>query len=378
MVARTFRPQVSMLGVALEGYKSTAGFEQALQLGVHWVRRWDPISWRDVEPTEGIYRWEVLAGLEDELWRARASNVEPVISIQYTPQWAQKVVPYTCGPIRPDKLEAFARFMEQVVARYGSSSPFGVRYWQVGNEPDVAPGEVGPNSIYGCWGDPHDPYYGGGYYAEMLRVVYPRVKRVDPQAQILLAGLLLECDPAATSPGHGCINEQRWRSGFFLEGVMRAGGGEYFDIANLHSYAELRLDLPSRMHSYYAWSGPSGGTGLPEKVAFVRRVMGQYGYAGKPVFSGEVALKCEEPSPECYDVGAAFVPRAYAEAYGLNLVGAIYYALISEFKYKGLLLPDFTPKPAFWSYAFFSSQLAGADYVGPVMGYDGVTGYTFS
>jgi len=375
-VARRFRPQIAMLGVAIERFNNESGWEKALELKVHWMHRWQPISWRDVEPNEGEYHWEVLADLERELLRARASGIEPIIPIQFTPQWAQKVVPYTCGPIRADKFEAFAAFMEQVVTRYGSSSPYGVRYWQLGNEPDVAPEEIDPESWFGCWGDPDDPYYGGGYYAEMLKAVYPRIKAADPQAQVVLGGLLLECDPYTMTVGDECKNEWRLKSGLFLEGVMQAGGGDYFDVADVHSYAHLS-DLPARMHSYYAWSGDWGGTGLPEKVAFVRQVMAKYGYGDKPVFAGEIALKCDEPTDECYDVAAAFVPRAYAEAYGLNLLGGIYYALISEFKYKGLLLPDFTPRPAFWAYKFMSSQLLGTRYEGSVTDYPGVSGYMF-
>jgi hypothetical protein len=139
----------------------------------------------------------------------------------------------------------------------------------------------------------------------------------------------------------------------------------------------LRLDLPSRMHSYYGWSGGRGGTGLPEKTGFVRKVLEQYGYGNKPVIAGELALKCDEPTPVCHEVAAAFVPRVYAEAYELDLLGGVYYALISEFKYKGLLLPDFTPRPAYWAYRFMNSQLADAQYIGPVNGYEGVSGSAF-
>ena len=39
----------------------------------------------------------------------------------------------------------------------------------------------------------NDPYYGGGYYAEMLKIVYPQIKAADPEAQILIGGLLLFC-----------------------------------------------------------------------------------------------------------------------------------------------------------------------------------------
>ncbi|MGD2178272.1 MAG: hypothetical protein PVG71_10665, partial [Anaerolineae bacterium] len=345
----------------MERFDEASGLETASELGVGWVRRWEHISWRLVEPNEGDYHWEVLDGLAEEFLRARERGLEPVVEIHFTPRWAQKVVPYACGPIRTDKFEAFAEFVGQLVTRYGPSSPYNVRYWQLGNEIDVAPGEVGPESVFGCWGDPDDAYYGGEHYAEMLKVVYPRMQAADPQVQVMMGGLLLECDPYVTTPGNGCKNELRWRSGFFLEGVMRAGGGEYFDVVDVHSYALLRVDLPSKMHSQYAWSGTEGGTGLPENVAFARQVMARYGYDHKPVFAGELALKCEEPTATCYDVAAAFVPRAFAEAYELDLLGGIYYTLISpdsyRSRYKGLLRPDGSARPAYWAYAFMSERL---------------------
>lgn len=372
------RAAARLLGVAVEGFGNQYAYDRIAQLGAHWVRRYRELSWLAVEPVEGQLHWEVLAELEGELLRARADGFQPVINIQMTPEWAQGVASYPCGPVKRDKFEAFARFMEQVVARYGSQTRYGVHYWQIGNEPDVAPTEVWPDAPFGCWGDPNDHYYGGPYYADMLKVVYPRIKAADPGAQVMMAGLLLECDPETMSPGNGCENERRWASGRFLEGVLINGGGPFFDVVDVHSYAVLRMDLPQRMHSYYAWSVPAGGgTGLPEKIGFVRRILARYGFENKPVFAGEVALKCDDPTPECYEVGAAFVPRVYVEAYNLNLVGATYYALITEFKFKGLLLPDFTPKPAFAAYKYLGSQLGRARYQGAVTEFQGVAGGQF-
>jgi hypothetical protein len=378
-VAAGFRAEPSLLGVAIEEFRDAHGFQQALELDARYMRRHHEISWREVEPREGEYHWEVLQGLEPELLAARAQGIEVLLSVQMTPDWAQKVPPYACGAIRADKFDAFAKFVEQLVGHFGSRSPYGVRYWQIANEPDIAPSEIyPPDAVYGCWGDPQDPYFGGGYYAELLKIVYPRIKAVDPGAVVVMGGLLAECDPQTTQPGNGCLNETRWKSGLFLEGVMRAGGGAYFDVASIHSYAEYRPDLPQRMHSLYSWTqDPTGGTGLPEKIAFLRRGLAAHGYADKPVFAGEISLKCQEPTPDCYDAGAAFVPRAYAEAYALGTKCAMYYSLINESYYKGLLLPDLTPKPAYWAFKFMSDQIGEATYEGPVTKYAGVTGHSF-
>ena len=126
---------------------------------------------------------------------------------------------------------------------------------------------------------------------------------------------------------------------------------------------QLRLDLPSRMHSFYGWSGPLGGTGLPEKVAFVRQVMAQKGY-NKPVFVGEVALKCTDGTAECYDAAAAFVPRVYAEAYRLGVTGQVYYLLIADIVHYSLMTSDFAARPMYESYEVVSNYLRNSRYEG--------------
>ena len=307
LLMRAYRPQASLLGVALEGYFDEAGLQQTLALHPRFGRRWRDIAWRDVEPKEGQYHWEVLAPLEDELRRAAGAGLTPILNVQMTPKWAQKNSPYACGPIKSEKFGAFADFMVQLVQRYGSNTEYGVRYWQIANEPDVAVGIVPPDSVFGCWGSLDDPYYGGGQYGEMLKVVYPRIKEADPNALVMMGGLLLECDPYTGSVPATCKNQERLKSGLFLEGVLKAGGGAYFDILDIHNYGLLSLDVPAHMSDQYNWSPPDGGTGLPEKVAFVRRVLDQYGFGDKAIMSTELALKCEEPSDECQEAGAAYI-----------------------------------------------------------------------
>lgn len=377
ILMRKFRPQAPMLGMALEGFFDAAGWQETLALHPRFVRRWQHIAWRDVEPREGEYRWDVLAGLEQELRTAEASSATPILNVQMTPEWAQKIKGNACGPIAADKFQAFAAFMERLVLRYGSNSEFGVRYWQIGNEPDIVVGIVPGDSPFGCWGDLSDPYYGGGHYGEMLKVVYPRIKAADPQAQVMVGGLLLECDPYTMTVPDTCVNEKRFQSGYFFEGILKAGGGDFFDVADVHGYGELRPDLPSHMSSYYHWSPAAGGTGLPEKVRFVRRLLEQYGYSNKAIMATELALKCEEPGPACEDAGSAYIPRVFAEAHQLGLAGTVYYALITEFKYKGLLLPDLTPKPQYQAFRFLASQLSWVEYVKPV-DLPGISGTEFN
>ena len=371
------RPPAPALGTAVQYFATRSGFDKALEIDVRWLRRWYPLSWLAVEGKEGAYRWEALAQLGEELLHARAHNIEPIIEIQWTPYWAQKVPGHSCSAIRADKFDAFAQFMEQVVSRFGTHTPYRVRYWQLGNELDVAPQETSPDSYFGCWGDVNDPYYGGEHYAEMLKVVYPRIKAVDADAQVMLGGLLLECDPYTMTVPETCVSARRLKSGYFLEGVLKNGGGDYFDIADMHTYAEYRPNLPLRMHSYYSWGEEQGGTGVPEKAKFMRDVLARYGHGTKPLVLGEAALKCTQPTPACYEAAAAFIPRAFAEAYALQLHGAVYYPLVANQAYYALLKGDLSSRPMYDAFKFMSSQLSDAQYDQPVADYTGVAGYRF-
>ena len=55
----------------------------------------------------------------------------------------------------------------------------------------------------------------------------------------------------------------------------------------------------------------------------------------------------------------------------------IYYALITEFMYKGLLLEDHTPKKQYYAYQYLGSQLSWVEHVGPVTQFSGVEGQEF-
>ena len=123
--------------------------------------------------------------------------------------------------------------MHALVARY-SVALYNIKYWELWNEPDIASSNFPGDNLFGCWGDPNDPYYGGGYYADMLREVYPQIKAADPQGQVLVGGLLLDCDPRL---GAGCEKvKNNNQPSKFLEGILRKNGVPFFDGVSFHAY----------------------------------------------------------------------------------------------------------------------------------------------
>lgn len=256
--------------------------------------RYNGIIWHEVEPTEnGGYNWNALSGLESELQRIREKGLEPVVIIRGTPEWAQirwgkYNLKYYCGPIAPEKLSRFGQFVRNVVERY-SKPPYSVKYWEFGNEPDVDPYLVDTNYPFGCWGNENDPYYGGGYYAEMLRTVYPIVRNVDPTAQVVFGGLLLDCDPGNPPPNKTCLPAR------FLEGVLVNGGGNSFDILAYHAYPSW---TPFQGYGYDqdlefgSWKHRGGI--LRGKLSYLREILMTYGYSNKPIHMNEGGLICWE------------------------------------------------------------------------------------
>jgi hypothetical protein len=179
LASSTPEPPPSIFGVEMDQITTGGGLDQVAAANTSWVRR-NAVVWSSIETTEGKYDWSGMAGLESELQNASIKNISVVLIVRSTPQWARKIAGTgpACGPISQAKLPAFGNFMRALVARY-SVAPYNVKYWEMWNEPDFP--IITGDQIYGCWGDPSDAYYGGGYYAEMLKAVYPQIKAADPK-----------------------------------------------------------------------------------------------------------------------------------------------------------------------------------------------------
>ena len=172
-------PSEPIGGIELHAITDQGGLSLLRDTNTHWIR-YNGLFWADVEPNEGERNWDAFANLKSELQTASEQGYEVILIVRNSPTWARTIPDYHCSPIKPEKLNAFASFMYDVVTKY-SAPPYNVKYWEMGNEPDVDHKLIPPTMPFGCWGDDQDEYYGGGYYAEMLKAVYPQVKISGPQ-----------------------------------------------------------------------------------------------------------------------------------------------------------------------------------------------------
>lgn len=369
-----------MIGIESSKMKFRDWEELIAESGLRFVRH-NGLIWDTVEPNEGNLQWDAVADLETKLEDASANGLATILIIRGTPSWAQKQPGSKCGPITQDKLNLFASFMFEAVSRY-SAPPYNVKYWELGNEPDVDPSLVQSDSVFGCWGDKNDPYYGGRYYAEMLKVTYPAIKAADPEAKVLIGGLLLDCDPTNPAEGQDCS------SGKFFEGVLIAGGGDYFDIVSFHGYPPYTISPFGEGGLYYDEHFPSweqrGGVVLG-KVDFLRNTMAAYS-VDKPIIHTEGSLICPEwnstdcnpPGDEFFDSQADYVVWLYVRNWANGLLGTMWYKFEGPgWRFGSLLDQNQNPRPAYYALKFLTEILNGAQYSKPVKQYDQVNGYEF-
>jgi hypothetical protein len=317
--------------------------------------------------------------MESELKAAAANGLHVILIVRDAPYWAQAKPGIPCGPIKPEKLNAFASFMHDLVARY-SQPPYNVQYWELGNEPDIDSSLVPGDSIFGCWGDIQDPFYGGGTYSDMLRVVYPAVKSADPNAQVVIGGLLLDCNPdnppkTASGEPKDCTPAR------FLEGILAYGGGSFFDVVSFHAYEIYQGALGQYANPNWLTAWNTSGPSMIAKARFLRSVLAAYGVTGKKLMNTETALICVLGDEVCNtedfeNTKAYYAAQSNAASVAEGLVANIWYS-VTGWRYSGLTKKGLVPLPVYTSLQVSAEKLKDAVFTQELTPVTGVRGYEF-
>ncbi|MGD2159073.1 MAG: hypothetical protein PVG32_19505 [Anaerolineales bacterium] len=365
-------PAETVFGMVMDNIREGNRLDLVVATDTKWTRAAD-VAWSDVEPNEGQRDWSVLDDTITQWQSALKNGLTNIVVVDSTPSWAQKVPGYFCGPIKQNKFGAFADFMYELVDRY-SEYPYHIKYWEIWNEPDVDPTEVKPDSIYGCWGDKSDPNYGGGYYAEMLKVVYPKIKAADPTAKVLVGGLLLDCDPNNPPSGKDCTPAK------FLEGILKNGGAPYFDGVSFHAYEYYAGTLGEYSNNNWNSTWNTTGPVVIAKTQFLKSVQQKYQVSDKFLINTEGALLCGA----CVDdagfetTKAYYIAQSYATAIAQGLEGNLWYSFSgSGWQNTGIIDSGGNPLPGYDAYKFAARELIATQLLGEIEEYPGVMGYEF-
>lgn len=304
-----------------------------------WIRA--QVHWRSVEPTDvapGQYNWSDV----DQVLGAASSqygNYQMIATIHAAPDWA---APGPRAPLYPGRLPDFVEFVGALVERYDGDgtvdapgSPV-VTHWEFYNEPDA-------NDDYfeAGWG-----HY-GQQYAEMLAGVYPAVKAANPGAQVVLGGIAYDWFEDQSGP---FVRE-------FLDDVLAAGGGNYFDMMNFHAYPA------------FAYNWTTQGPGLLEKTQVVRATLTQYGAGDKPIIITEAGWHSDSPpqNPSSPEIQARYVAELFTQSMAADIEIMIWWMLHDPggfYADNGLVTDAANPQPklAYWAYRTAVNELSTAHF----------------
>lgn len=177
-------------------------------LGVTNIRVFVP--WGLVEYADDTYNWSYVDSIMDA---AEERDMGVMMEVNATPTWAaadpdSANVP--AGSASPD-VEKFTDFMGTLATRYGDT----VSVYEIWNEPN-----------YVSFSNPIDPTA----YAELLKSVYPVLKEIDPTATVVAGALGTVQDSSVTMSAVT-----------FVQQMLDAGAGEYFDAISVHPYQDTLL-----------------------------------------------------------------------------------------------------------------------------------------
>jgi len=236
-------------------------------MGFTWVKQ--SFAWRDIEGLgKGQYAWKVA---DDLVRRATKRGLKIIARIDRQPFWAQAPGTEPLENAPPANLQDFADFCYALADRYRGR----IHAYQVWNEPNLSR-EWG--------GQPPDP----AGYVELLKACYVAIKRADPNALVISAGM------APT----GTWTEGIMPDAMFVERMYEAGAAPYFDLLGAH--APGFKAPPEASPDEVAADPELGGQRFFSfrHVEDLREIMVRHGDAGKQVAVLEMGWTTDPIHPE--------------------------------------------------------------------------------
>ena len=298
-------------------------------------------DWNQIEQAPGVYRFRA----QDLFVGEAAQRGIEIMPLLFNPPSFRSSRPpgdHSNATWPPSDYSTMGDFGAAVARRYGPNGSFWaenptipkvpIRRYQVWNEPHL------PAS----WPPKPDP----AQYAALLNATRPRIKAVDPGAEIVTGGI-------SESTISGGISMRD-----FINGMYAAGGATGFDILGLHPYNETA----------------AGSVNLVETA---RDAMRKNGDSRSPIWVTEVGWATGGPQYRFVtdEPGQAARLRDLYMALGtradLGVRGIIWHFWRDGVPppdiwatYTGLLRHDGTPKPSYFAYrdvvGFLSQQGLGA------------------
>ncbi|MGB0385971.1 MAG: glycosyl hydrolase [Ardenticatenaceae bacterium] len=275
--------------------------------------------------------------IDEVLTRELNANRQPVGLLIETPDWAggghQHNVPSGLDYPYNDPNNLWGQFVKQVVEEYGDK----VKHWIIWNEPDI------------CSNDGNTKQWNGDarQYAKLLKVGYQAAKSVDPNATILMAATTFWWDEK-------CGREDLTYISQVLNAIKsEPGNQDYFDAVALNLYLD-----PDQIYKI---------------IRDYRSLLQREGFNNKELWLTETNvqfLNQQVPygNPPYYmsrEEQAYFLVQTWAMAMAGGANRMEYFKMKDdpaewlEGQPYGMINPDGSLGPAFWSYRTIVTYLGG-------------------
>jgi hypothetical protein len=310
---------------------SFVNVEEANAAGAGWTRvflRWDviqpggPSDWKPANVPDTFLNAEIAAGRE-------------VVAVLIgTPAWATESGRSTAVP----PIEYWGDFVFKIATQYKGR----ITHWVIWNQPDI----TDPASPNHTWDGTAEDYY------RLLKEAYLKIKAVDPDMQVHLAGLTYTWDQERGNPQYlAQILDQ------IVADPQAATEKQFFDVVSYHLYDNPRQIL--------------------DILTDVRAILDRYGLGHKPIWLNETnappSQDLLEPvsAPGALSVTleeqSAFVIQAFALALAGGAERVAFHKMRNETTHpesirpSGLLRGDNSRRPAFQAFQTVTRYFAGTD-----------------
>ncbi len=274
------------------GAKRARGLRAIAASGAGLVRQ--TFDWAQVEHVRGRFDF---SGYDDSMAATSRAGLS-VLPILFHPPAFRSSGPRRAPPnvtFPPRRNADMARFAAAVVRRYGPRGTFWAHRHSLPRRPIRA---------WQVWNEPNLPVYWGGHpdaraYVALLRAVNIAIKRADPRAEVVAAGLP---DSRIGVPFEA-----------YATAMYRAGARSAFDVLAVHAYA-------------------ADADGVLSAVQLARALSVRFGDGHVPIWLTEVGWASGGP-PSAFTVGltgqGARIERMLlelaAQQRSLGVRGVVYY-----------------------------------------------------
>jgi len=338
-------------GVVPQTNLSAEKFQRLGRGGVESLRI--PIGWAAVQPSPGAtYDW---SGFDNQIEEAAKAGIKVLPFLTGAPEWAVpgKAVPGAGGlkaparlPVGGEARTAWVAFLTATVARYGPAGSFWsehpgvpkrpIREWQIWNEPNFKYFIAKPNPAE---------------YGQLVKLSSTALRAADPGAKVVLAGLFSR-PKGARDRKTGKHKSLNWYASDFVEAMYKRTPGvkTKFQAAALHPYTIFARELP-------------------EVTEELRNVLEANGDAAKSLLITELGwsagpktgnnLFAKGPGGQARELRTSFtLVKKYQAKWRLK---SVFWFSVDDLEgacnfcgHSGLFGPNFTPRPAWFSYVKFT------------------------